>query len=91
MGYSYIYLFCLLILFMFIIRYFLPFLTWLLPVFLVVFIINLIFGQRKKTTTHEETSYNNQDTYYQQNQRPSNPDIIDVDYKVVDEEDNDTH
>lgn len=90
MGYSYIYLFCLLILFMFIMRFFLPLIIYLIPVFFIVFILKTIFGSKKKTQTHESYDHN-QDTYYQQNQQSSNPDVIDVDYKVVDEENTDTH
>lgn len=90
MGYNFLYSLCFLILMMFLLRIFLPFLIYLIPVFLVVYIIKAL-SRKKKTnnSTYEETYYH-QDTYNQPNQS-SNPDIIDVDYKVVDEEDHNTH
>jgi len=72
-------------------RFFLPFIIYLIPIFLVVYVIKAIFGHKKKTQTYQDTSYTRQDTYYQQKTQSSNPDVIDVDYKVVDEENNDTH
>lgn len=58
-------------------------------------IIKAIFRSRKRTHQSKEdqayyeqhSSYQNQQTTYQ-NHQSSDPDIIDVDYKVVDEEDN---
>lgn len=89
MGYSSIYLFIILVLFMFVLRFFLPFIIYLIPVFFIVYIVKQIFGNKKKTHTRQ-TYETHQDTYYQQKQsHSSNPDVIDVDYKVVDEEKND--
>ncbi len=87
MGYGFIYLFCFLILVMLALKFFLPFLIYLIPVIVIVSIIKIIFKKRDHNETQEQTYY--ESTY--QNQQNDNPDIIDVDYKVVDEEDNDTH
>lgn len=89
MGYSYIYLFIILILFMFVLRFFLPFIIYLIPVFFIVYFIKQIFKKKEQSHTRQ-THETYQDTYYQQNQsHSSNPDVIDADYKVVDEENND--
>jgi len=79
---------------MVIMRFFLPFLIYLIPIFLIVYVVKAIFGKPKRTSTYENTYYN-QHTQDQSNQyqstQSSDPNVIDVDYKVVDEEDNDTH
>ncbi|MCI9049080.1 MAG: DUF4834 domain-containing protein [Coprobacillus sp.] len=89
MGYSYLYLFCLLILIMVVMRFFLPFFIYLFPILLIVYVVKAIFA-RPKRSTYEQT-YQNQQTTYNQTNQSSDPNVIDVDYKVVDEEDNDTH
>ncbi len=91
MGYSFLYLLIFMMIIMFVLRIFLPIVIWLLPVFIVLWLITTIFRSRPKrkdqTTTYDQTYYQ-QDTYQQQS---SNPDIIDVDYKVVDEKQDGTH
>lgn len=79
---NYIYIFCLLVLFMFLVRIFVPFLIWLLPVFLVYFIIKSLFKRRK---TKKEETYQQQD--YQSYSQYNN-DIIDVDYTVREDDTN---
>lgn len=95
MGYSYLYLFCILILMMVVMRFFLPFLIYLIPIFLIVYVVKAIFARPKKTSTHENTYYDQHTTQNQSNQyqssQSSDPNVIDVDYKVVDEEDTNTH
>ena len=58
------------------------------------YFINCVCGEsyfaRPKRSTYEQT-YQNQQTTYNQTNQSSDPNVIDVDYKVVDEEDNDTH
>ena len=88
MGYSYLYLFCFLILIMVVMRFFLPFLIYLIPILFTVYIVKAIFA--RKSTTYEQT-YQEQKTTYHQTNQSSDPNVIDVDYKVVNEEDNDTH
>ena len=89
MGYSFIYLFIVLILFMFVLRFFMPILIYLLPVFFIIWIIKAIFGGRHKTktSTYDQTYYDQQTQ--QQNHQSSDPNVIDVDYKVVDEQEQD--
>lgn len=79
---NYIYIFCLLVLFMFLVRIFVPFLIWLLPVFLAYFIIKSLFKRRK---TKKEETYQQQD--YQSYSQYNN-DIIDVDYTVREDDTN---
>lgn len=92
MGYGFIYLFCVLILLILALRFFLPFLIYLIPVLVIVWILRILFGRRHRrqtTSTDDRTYY---ESMYQQPEEPTNPDIIDVDYKVVDEEEQDnTH
>lgn len=95
MGYSFIYLFCVLVLIMLALRIFLPIVIYLFPVLVIIAIVRILFNRRKtKQTTYEQTYYNQDSTYHQdtnyQNQYHGDPDIIDVDYKVVDEDEN-TH
>lgn len=96
MGYSYLYLFCLLILIMVVMRFFLPFLIYLIPIFLIVYVVKAIFTRSKTKSTYDETYYDQQKAYdqtrqSQQTYQSSDPNVIDVDYKVVDEEENNTH
>jgi purine-cytosine permease-like protein len=63
-------------------RFFIPFIIYLLPILLIVYVIKALFS--KKHTHNENTQdYHEQETTYHQ----THDDIIDVDYKVVDEED----
>lgn len=88
MGYSFIYLFCVLVLLMLALRFFLPFFIYLFPILIIFWIIKAIFRSRKRThQSKEDQAYYEQHSSYQ-NHQSSDPDIIDVDYKVVDEEDN---
>lgn len=91
MRYGFIYLLCVLVLLMLALRFFLPFFIYLFPIFAVLWIIKILFRSRrqKNQTSNEERTYY-ESTY--QNNQTSDPDIIDVDYKVVDEqEQDDTH
>ena len=83
MGYSYLYIFCVLILLMFLIRIFLPFIVYLIPILFIVFVLKSIFSKKEKHTYEYKEEYSEN--------MNSSPDIIDVDYKVVDEKETDTH
>ncbi len=80
---GYIYLFIVLILLMFILRFLIPILIWLIPIFIVVYIIRSL----KNTKTKESSTTYSNDTYESYNQNKENDSVIDVEYKVVDEED----
>lgn len=91
MGYSFIYLFCVLIILMLLLRFFLPFFIYLFPILIIIWVLRILFGRRrhKQTTSTQDREY--YESMYQDNQT-SDPNVIDVDYKVVDEEEqNDTH
>lgn len=93
MGYNniYIYLFLVVLGIILVLRIFIPILIYLLPILCIAYLIKIFFGtrsQKQKTTTQRQQSY--QQSTYQQT-RSSQQDIIDVDYKVVDEEDINTH
>ncbi len=62
-------------------RFLMPIFIWLLPIFLVYWLIRKLFFKPKQKTTYDYT-------YYEQRQDDEtiNNDIIDVDYRVVDEE-----
>ncbi|WP_050637423.1 hypothetical protein [Candidatus Stoquefichus sp. SB1] len=91
MGYSFIYLFCILILLMLALRFFLPFFIYLFPVLIIIWILKILFGRKRR---HQSTSSSDREYYesiYKDDQ-PTDPNVIDVDYKVVDEEEEDnTH
>lgn len=90
MGYGFIYLLCVLILLMLALRFFLPFVIYLLPVLIILWIIKRLFGRRRQTHTSQEDQTYYESTY--QNHQSSDSDIIDVDYTVIDEqEQDDTH
>ncbi len=86
MGNSYIYLILVLVLFMFLIRFLFPILVFLIPVFLVMYVVKSIMRSRKQTkTTYQQTHYDQPNNTNQ----TSDPNVFDVDYKVVDEEEQD--
>ena len=64
MGYNYIYLFCVLILIMVIVRFFLPFLIYLIPILLIVYVVKAIFTKNTKTKSNYEQTTDQQS--YQQ-------------------------
>ena len=73
----------------FLIRIFVPFIVYLIPVLLVVFVVkSLIDNSKKKKEPEEEYTEYKENTDYQHSY--TSEDIIDVDYTVVDEENN-TH
>ena len=88
MGYSFLYILCFLIIAAFLIRIFVPFIVYLFPVFLIVFVIKSFMNNRKSIEPEQEYSEYQEDTNYQNSYTSS--DVIDVDYTVVDEETN-TH
>lgn len=68
-----------------------PVIIMLLPILFIVYIVRTLFGSKKKTythtTTYDETYYNQQTTNQNQSRDPN---VIDVDYTVVDEKEDDT-
>ena len=83
MGYNFIYLLCVLVLIMLALRLFLPILIVLIGVILVIWIIRKLFFSRRQS--HEDQEY--YESLYQDYQNQDS-DVIDVDYKVVDEHEN---
>lgn len=91
MGYSFIYLFCILILFMLLLRFFLPIFIYLIPIFIIAWILKILFGRKRRRQSTSSSDREYYESMYQEDQ-PTDPNVIDVDYKVVDEEEqNDTH
>ncbi len=91
MGYSYLYIVVFLALLMFLARIFLPIIIYLLPVFLVIYIVRLLFfkvSTRKHENSNEYTQKTD-DSAYDDYTYSSNPDVIDVDYTIVDEKETD--
>lgn len=84
MGYSFIYLFIALILIMFLIRLFLPLFVYLVPILVVIWVVKHRFDRKKKEKAESEQTYE-----YHQSTYDTSSDIIDVDYTVVDEQNND--
>lgn len=91
MGYGWIYFVLIFLVIMFLMRFLMPVLIFLLPILFVYYIVKAIFGPKKKTYTHttsyDETYQNQQSTSQSQSRDPN---VIDVDYKVVDEKEDDT-
>lgn len=52
MGYSFIYLFCILILLMLALRFFLPFFIYLFPVLIIIWILKILFGRKRRHHQH---------------------------------------
>ena len=66
MGYSFIYLFCVLVLLMLALRFFLPFFIYLFPILIIFWIIKAIFRSRKRThQSKEDQAYYEQHSSYQ--------------------------
>lgn len=87
MGYNFIYLLCVLILIMLALRLFLPVLVVLAGVIIVIWGIRKLFSSRHKQTKENDEDRRYYESYYQETQNQDS-DVIDVDYKVVDEEEN---
>lgn len=79
---SYIYLIVFLVVLMFILRFLIPIFIWLIPILIVIYILRSLKKTRhQEKSTTKNTYYHTESTY---NDHDEN-DIIDVDYKVVDE------
>lgn len=90
MGYGWIYLVFVFLIIMFLMRFLMPVFIFLLPILFVFYIVKALFGSKKKTYTHTtsyDETYHNQDSTSQNQSR--DPNVIDVDYKVVDEKEDD--
>ncbi|MEG0275921.1 MAG: DUF4834 domain-containing protein [Coprobacillus sp.] len=91
MGYGWIYLVFILLIVMFLMRFLMPLLVLIFPILMVLYILKILFGSKRKTythtTTYDETYYNQQSTNQNQSRDPN---VIDVDYTVVDEKEDDT-
>jgi Ca2+/Na+ antiporter len=91
MDYNYLYLVLLLVLFMFLARIFLPIVIYLLPVFLIIYIVKSIIKYRKIKKEMNNNEYTQTTHSTNQNHTySSDSDIIDVDYKIVEEKETDT-
>ena len=88
MGYHFIYLLCVLVLIMLALRLFLPILVVLIGVIIVIWGIRKLFSScHKQTQVNDDEDRRYYESYYQETQNQDS-DVIDVDYKVVDEEEN---
>ena len=88
MGYHFIYLLCVLVLIMLALSLFLPILVVLIGVIIVIWGIRKLFSSRhKQTQVKDDEDRRYYESYYQETQNQDS-DVIDVDYKVVDEEEN---
>ena len=81
MGYNFIYLLCVLVLIMLALRLFLPIL-----IILVIWIIRKLFFSRRQSHEDKEDQEYYESLY--QDYQNQDSDVIDVDYKVVDEHEN---
>lgn len=86
MGYNFIYLLCVLVLIMLALRLFLPILIVLIGVILVIWIIRKLFFSRCQSHEDKEDQEYYESLY--QDYQNQDSDVIDVDYKVVDEHEN---
>lgn len=86
MGYNFIYLLCVLVLIMLALRLFLPILIVLIGVILVIWIIRKLFFSRRQSYEDKENQEYYESLY--QDYQNQDSDVIDVDYKVVDEHEN---
>lgn len=86
MGYNFIYLLCVLVLIMLALRLFLPILIVLIGVILVIWIIRKLFFSRRQSHEDKEDQEYYESLYRDYQNQDS--DVIDVDYKVVDEHEN---
>lgn len=87
MGYNFIYLLCVLVLFMLALRLFLPILMILIVIGVIIWFVRKFLISHHKHTYQDEDDRSYYESIYQEHQNPSE-DIIDVDYKVVDEQEN---
>ena len=85
MGYSYLYLISILILFMVVLRFFIPLLVYLIPIFVIVYLIRRYLVKKKEPQKEEYDYYETNSSSYN-----NQSDVIDVDFKVVDVEES-TH
>lgn len=87
MGYNFIYLLCVLVLFMLALRLFLPILMILIVIGVIIWFIRKLLTSHRKHTYQDEDDRSYYESIYQDHQN-QDEDIIDVDYKVVDEQEN---
>lgn len=89
MGYNFIYLLCVLVLLMLALRLFLPILMVLIGVGIVIWLIRRLWTSHHKRQYEDEDDRSYYESIYQEHQNQNqNEDVIDVDYKVVDEQEN---
>lgn len=86
MGYNFIYLLCVLVLFMLALRLFLPILMAVIGIVVVIWLIRKLFSSHRRQT-YEDDDRHYYESIYQEDSN-QNEDVIDVDYKVVDEQEN---
>lgn len=87
MGYNFIYLLCVLVLFMLALRLFLPILMAVIGVIVVIWLIRKLFSSHRRHQTYEDDDRSYYESIYEEDSK-QNEDVIDVDYKVVDEQEN---
>lgn len=83
---SFLYLLIILIVCMVALRFFIPLLVYLIPIIFIAYLIGMLIKHiRNKKNPEKEDMYENENYTYQDYQS-NNTDIIDVDYKVIHEE-----
>lgn len=87
MGYNFIYLLCVLVLFMLALRLFLPILMILIVIGVIIWFVRKLLTSHRQHTYQDEDDRSYYESIYQEHQN-HDADIIDVDYKVVDEQEN---
>ena len=87
MGYNFIYLLCVLVLFMLALRLFLPILMAVIGIVVVIWLIKKLFSSHRRQTYEDDDDRHYYESIYQEDSN-QNEDVIDVDYKVVDEQEN---
>ncbi len=87
MGYNFIYLLCVLVLFMLALRLFLPILMAVIGIVVVIWLIRKLFSSHRRQTYEDDDDRHYYESIYQEDSN-QNEDVIDVDYKVVDEQEN---
>ena len=87
MGYNFIYLLCVLVLFMLALRLFLPILMAVIGVIVVIWLIRKLVSSHRRHQTYEDDDRSYYESNYEEDSK-QNEDVIDVDYKVVDEQEN---
>ena len=86
MGYNFIYLLCVLVLFMLALRLFLPILMAVIGIVVMIWLIRKLFSSHRRQT-YEDDDRSYYESIYEEDSK-QNEDVIDVDYKVVDEQEN---